>query len=197
MVIIQSIKRIFFKYCSRANFQKISNVQNFFKKSREWASNRKKQDINICCCGKRRETSKKACTDVDYMESGWPRRCSKCWLDPKGDNNEKSRLKQETMCVQKCKKLRKKKTHPKTKERFHKKEVKKVSRNKCLEKEMKTRKCQRSAISEPSRTDYKGMQSKIVTVPKNNYDYYQCNCTSEGFNVFSILKKFYSKPKIF
>lgn len=153
----------------------------FFDSSQEWALSREKQNINVCCCGKRRETSRRAYSNVDYMESGWSRKCSKCCLDSKGDdNNEKSRLMKETACVQKCKKLRKKKTHSKTREKCQKKEAKKVARNKCLEKEMKTRKCQRSAISEPSRTDYKEMQNKIVTVPKNNYNHYQCNCTSEG-----------------
>lgn len=111
------------------------------------------------------------------MESGCSARCSKCWLDPQRDNYEKSRSKQETICAQKPKKLKKKRKQSRTKEKTHKKEGKKASRNKTLEKETKSQKCKRNAISEPSQTDFKERQNR------NGCECFKCPYISEAFNL--------------
>ncbi|XP_033214656.1 uncharacterized protein LOC117171437 [Belonocnema kinseyi] len=125
----------------------------------EWDLNRDGKKFCVCCCGKRNKRNRKSYSDVD-MESGCSGRCSKCWLDPQRDNYEKSRSKQETICAQKPKKLKKKRKQSRTKEKIHKKEEKRASRNKSLEKETKSQTCKWNATSEPSQTDFKERQNK-------------------------------------
>ena len=124
------------------------------------------------------------------MESGWSGRCSKCWVNSKGGNYEKSRSKQEAIYGQKTKTLKKKKKHVRTKEKTHKKEGKEASRNKPLEKETKTHKYKRPAISEYSQTDIKEVMNKTDCLLQNDCKCCQCTYSCEGINFISNFKVF-------